>query len=65
MADLACMKSSKERIKGTDHVNSTRLILQLWHIRIYFILFAARDLKIRKIRSCSVVYMHLMYVFSP
>ena len=43
-ADLAHMKSSKERVKGTDHVNSMRLILQLWCMRIYFILFEARDL---------------------
>ena len=27
-ADLAHMKSSKERVKGTDYVNSTSLILQ-------------------------------------
>ena len=26
--DLTCMKSSKERVKGTDYVNSMRLILQ-------------------------------------
>ena len=31
-ADLAHMKSSKERLKGTDYVNSTRLILQLCSI---------------------------------
>ena len=31
-ADLAHMKSSKERVKGTDYVNSTYLILQLYSI---------------------------------
>ena len=47
--DLAHMNSSKERVKGTDYVNCTCLILQLcsiikllWHMHI--ILFEARDL---------------------
>ena len=30
-ANLAHMKSSKERVKGTDYVNSTRLIVQYNH----------------------------------
>ncbi len=30
--DLAHMKSLKERVKGTDYVNSTSLILQLYSI---------------------------------
>ena len=44
------MKNSKERVKGTDYVNSMHLILQLavlhnlWHMRIYFILFETRNL---------------------
>ena len=43
--DLAHMKSSKEREKGTDYVNSTHLMYNnLWRMRIYFILFGARDL---------------------
>ena len=32
MADLANMKSSKERVKGTDYVNSPCLILQQYSI---------------------------------
>ena len=47
-ADLTHMKNSKERVEGTDYVNSMHLILQLyhnlWRMRIYFILFEARDL---------------------
>ena len=31
-ADLAHMESSKEKVKGTDYVNSMRLILQLYSI---------------------------------
>ena len=39
------MKSTKERVKGTDYVNSMGLIVHnLWRMRIYFILFRARDL---------------------
>ena len=46
-ADLAYMKNPKERIKGTDNVNSTHLIMQyvvldnLWCTRIDFIPFEA------------------------
>ena len=49
-ADLAHMKSSEERVNGTDYVNSTCLILQFYGIicgtcaLISSILFGARDL---------------------
>ena len=62
-ADLAHIKSSK-RVKGTDYVHITRLILQhnLWRMRIYFILFEACDLSNQQAKNSGHTYFDLCFL---